>query len=403
MKHYQFNHSGLLLWAVFALVMPVMSLAGADCTDWNLNKDWNPNIQDRGGVITVYPTGVDDTENLQCAFNSAVARGRKTDLRLVEGTYLTRQIVVEDFHGRFSGAGKHKTIIENCSYETCGLLELIDDQGNDYRFPQDLGTSPADRPWPILIAFIGGDFEVSKMRVSIGGMAPTSNWYLFCFTEDTTNCPYTNDLSQAFGVTGDPENYAVDARFRQVLIRGEPTSAGLYGHNLINGIFYFGLAGGNAVATSGNFTVTDSKFEAVGVGTSFLGLDQARVVLSGNHYLNVIIATDPASINHSEVFFTNNRVKSQQVGIAWDDPSFLFGPAQSEDLKLFVSGNDFEIGLAGILLNAVMSGNPHCLLVDNTFSGGVIDIALAPDTSNCLVVGSGLNINDDGTDNRVIN
>ena len=52
-----------------------------------------------GAIITVLPTGVDDTENLQCAFDTAVAADQGASVRLEEGTYHTRQIVVNDFNG----------------------------------------------------------------------------------------------------------------------------------------------------------------------------------------------------------------------------------------------------------------------------------------------------------------
>ena len=56
-------------------------------------------------VFTVLPTGTDDTANLQCAFDAAVAAGDGAEVRLVAADYHTAQIVVYDFLGKFSGAG----------------------------------------------------------------------------------------------------------------------------------------------------------------------------------------------------------------------------------------------------------------------------------------------------------
>jgi hypothetical protein len=68
-------------------------------------------VTQAGSDITVKPTGVDDTANLQCAFDAAAAAGPGTNVRLVEGTYHTAQIVVNDFNGQFSGAGVEKTLV----------------------------------------------------------------------------------------------------------------------------------------------------------------------------------------------------------------------------------------------------------------------------------------------------
>lgn len=401
---YSRHYYGLivLLFAAFALGTSVSVSAGFDCVDWNINKQWNPNIKDRGREIRVYPSGVDDTENLQCAFNTAVERGRRTNVGLVEGDYMTRQIVVENFHGWFSGAGE-KTVIENCSIDTCGQLDLRDDSGNAFRFPQDLFTSPAERPWPTLIAFIGGDIQVSNMKVRIVGTAPTTDWLIFCFEEDESKCGFRiNELSQAFGVIGDKATHTANATFHHVAIKGAPNGSPFFGHNLINGIFYFGLAGGNPEGTGGRFTVKGSKIEAVGVGTSLAGLDQAKVVLRGNHFKDVVFAADPASIHSSTVVFSHNQVNGER-GISWDDPSYAFGPPESKDLKLFMTKNVFDTVAEGVYLNAVMSGNRLCFLVGNEFTGPAQnDIFLGADTTRCLVVGKDLNVLDLGTNNRVI-
>ena len=62
-------------------------------------------------VIAVKPTGVDDTANIQCAFDAAVTSGPGVDVRLHQGTFHTGQIVVNDFHGKFAGAGLRGTVV----------------------------------------------------------------------------------------------------------------------------------------------------------------------------------------------------------------------------------------------------------------------------------------------------
>src|SRR5438045_4049205 len=58
-----------------------------------------------GNRIDVAPTGADDTTNLQCAIDAAVASGRSTSIQLAAGTFHTAQIVANNFVGRIAGSG----------------------------------------------------------------------------------------------------------------------------------------------------------------------------------------------------------------------------------------------------------------------------------------------------------
>src|SRR5262249_45746189 len=62
-------------------------------------------------VIQVRPTGADDTGNLQCAIDAAVASGRSTSIRLAAGTFHTAQIVAKNFVGQIAGSGTAATVI----------------------------------------------------------------------------------------------------------------------------------------------------------------------------------------------------------------------------------------------------------------------------------------------------
>ena len=66
-----------------------------------------------GPVTVVLPNGVDDTASLQCAFDLAVASGRATLIKLLPGTYHTRQVVVTGFRGRLAGSGRALTTVRN--------------------------------------------------------------------------------------------------------------------------------------------------------------------------------------------------------------------------------------------------------------------------------------------------
>ena len=68
-------------------------------------------VTQAGEVVTVQPTGVNDTVNIQCAFDTAVTNG--LNVHLTAGTFNTAQIVVTGFEGEFTGNGKYSTRIVN--------------------------------------------------------------------------------------------------------------------------------------------------------------------------------------------------------------------------------------------------------------------------------------------------
>jgi hypothetical protein len=114
----------------------------------------------------VLPTGVDDTANLQSAFDTAVALGPGVTVQLVAGTYHTRQIAVNNFRGSFAAAGADSTVLTN-------LPNLVVKQPSD-----SLNTLPTPatgaNPWPTLVAFADGNFVVSDMGMNIAGAQPAT-------------------------------------------------------------------------------------------------------------------------------------------------------------------------------------------------------------------------------------
>lgn len=67
-------------------------------------------IHDWPYLVTVLPTGVDDTENLQCALDYGAARPY-VKIMLVEGDYYTSFLEAEGFNGVLRGEGRHHTTI----------------------------------------------------------------------------------------------------------------------------------------------------------------------------------------------------------------------------------------------------------------------------------------------------
>ena len=69
---------------------------------------------EENNTVTLYPTGVDDTENLKAAFQTVIDGGPGGTVMLSEGEFtISEEIVVVNFDGSFKGAGMDKTIVKN--------------------------------------------------------------------------------------------------------------------------------------------------------------------------------------------------------------------------------------------------------------------------------------------------
>lgn len=164
-------------------------------------------------VFTVLPTGTDDTANLQCAFDAAVAAGASAEVRLVAANYHTAQIVVYDFLGKFSGAGANNTVIYNLPRLPVAV---------------DFTYSPpsAENPWPDLFVFVDGDYSITKLAIHIVGDEPVEPWSIFGID--------LYEMGGAIIFTGTDTHIAID----QVVIQGEVKEPSATGYNLMNGIYY---------------------------------------------------------------------------------------------------------------------------------------------------------------------
>ncbi len=64
-----------------------------------------------GASFVIDPTGFDDTQNIQCAVDSAVQQGIER-IKLSKGTFRLSQLYVDDFVGVLSGVSKANTLLE---------------------------------------------------------------------------------------------------------------------------------------------------------------------------------------------------------------------------------------------------------------------------------------------------
>ena len=243
------------------------------------------------------PTGADDTVNLQCAFDNALALGPGVTVRLVEGTYHTRQIVVNNLKGAFIGAGAQKSVLTNLP--------------NLYVNPSSLmsNTPPsASNPWPLLVTFVGGDFLVSDMGMSITGDKPTTGW-----TVPGLPPPLKfYELLNGFGFTSTRAN----AIFLRVDIEGELAPNDLSGYNVMNGIEFEADGTGfgpTEKLISGSLVVSDSIFRSVGSAIAVSNVSDSWILITRNTCEDVYDALDLSCLLRSRYEFSFNTVQTTNV------------------------------------------------------------------------------------------
>ena len=356
---------------VLVLVFTLAWTAGTVSAEPVCDPDY---VTQSGGVFSVAPTGVDDTANLQCAFDAAVAYGAGAQVKLVEGTFYTGQIVVYDFQGVFSGAGMDRTLIYNLP--------------NLYVTPEDYYINPpsAENPGPILFTFVDGDFNISDFALYIVGDTPTTEWTIWGFS------PAFRELAAGIHINGTESNANVD----RILIEGEFMESGMFGYNLINGVFIEGFIGEPPLPISGNFSVQNSIFRRTSSGTPLANIADAHILISHNTYEEVTFAMDGGTFTNSYIEFSHNN-SDAVIGVDFYD---FYAPMDIG--SSFVFRNNSFRGYMGIALEQTFGEGNQCLIIGNNLQQLTdIGIYLGPGTVGCTVVGGGAktSVLDLGTDN----
>ena len=333
-------------------------------------------VTQEGGVFTVEPTGVDDTTNLQCAFNAAVTYGAGAKVQLQAGNFHTGQIVVNNFRGTFTGDGKEKTVVTNLP--------------NLYVVPSDFYQNPpaVDNPWPALFAFVNGDFLISDLAIYISGENATTGWSIFGID------PPITELALAIGILGS-EAYA---RVDHVSIEGEVMQNSLTGYSVINGIYFEGFIGEIPWhPLSGSFQLYHSTFKRVGFATPVMNISDATIKVSHNHYEDTFIAMDAADTLNSTLEFSHNKVINAWIGFD------LWNNFVSEHVgSTFLIKSNVLQGELGIAFEQTFGEGNQCLILGNNVQNvNDIGIYLGSGTEGCTVVGGSnkSNVFDLGTDN----
>jgi hypothetical protein len=331
-----------------------------------------------GNLIRVYPTGVDDTANIQCAFDAAVAAGPGMTLWLQPGTFHTAQILVIDFHGAFRGSGLKQTEIVNLPN-----LPVI----------PDTSTTPpsADNPWPSLFIFMDSDLDLSDMAIRIIGENPVTPWSL--------GGP---EIFEEIGAVMIISGLKSHTQVSNILVEGQSKETSIFGYNVFNGIYFEGYITATDVGfepLTGSFKVTNSTFRKIAFGSPIANLKDATVLISHNQYEDVFIGFDGAELQGSQIEVVNNHVQGF-LGI--DIWPFITGVDSDTS---FLIANNILRSYYGILIEETFGVGTTCLLKGNNVQQVTdIGIFLGPGTYGCTVVGGNnkANVLDLGTDNILV-
>ncbi len=326
-------------------------------------------------VITLKPTSVDDTTNLQCAFDLAVAAGPGRTVRLLAGTYHTGLIIVTNFHGTFTGAGLTLTVVTN-------LPDL-------YVTPEDaiFNLPSADNFWPDLVSFVESDVAISDMAFQIKGDQPTLPWTIFGID------PPFRELSAAVLVIG----HEASARIERVLVEGESLPDSIFGYNLINGTVYENYYGGPRV--TGSLIIKDSLFRNLASGTPIVSPSGASILITRNTYENVLYGMDGGEFLNSRFEFSYN-----QVNAVFGMDLYTAYTTEDAGSELLIKNNLFR-GAIGPLFEQMMGAGNKCLFIGNNVQNATdIGIYLGPATNGCTVIGGSTktNVLDLGTNNVLV-
>jgi hypothetical protein len=351
-------------------------------------------VRREGRTFRVLPTDADDTESLQCAFDQASLAGPGATVRLVAGTYVTRQIVIRDFRGTLRGSGADETIVTNPE-EPMPVA----------RTEWFLAEPGAEHPWPAFFTALHSAITVSDMTFRVRGAAPLQDWTggSECGPEGPIAC--VNDLAAVFFVGPDwshPERNEGSASFRRVVLEGErnetlwPHPGGSYfGYNAISGIYAFGspLRGTLRLSSSTVRTIYDAVQVAVLAGSS--------LSVRGNVFDDVGGATF-GDLRGTWFDFAHNEVR---VGPDQPAPMGLWLHDYMDVFRtsiLFVRHNVFA-GPIGIQVTATFEGHVTCLLYDNDVERVTgTGIRLGPGTRGCRVLGTPRDrVVDEGTGNVI--
>ncbi len=311
----------------------------------------------KGGFVTydaaahryvVSPTGVDDTADIQAAFDGCAVDGSRCTVQLTSGTFYTAQIVAHDFQGSFLGMGQGVTTIQ-----ALPNLPVTKDA------PFNLHLPSSDNPWPNLFTFFDGTYSISGISFVEPYAKPMQGYRTF----DIPGIIFA--LNAFISVTGLNAVVTVD----HVTMIGAPGDFALYSpirFNVIDGIFPQALllqpgsglpyakphkpVVGNILPLQVTFAVLDSAFYTIDDPLSFEDLVASTVTVSGNTFDTVEWAMTAGYLSNSVSTVSGNLARNVmgEYGVeAYNGASFSTVIGCTELARIFVTENDFQVTSGG--------------------------------------------------------
>ncbi len=280
-------------------------------------------------TIVVLPNGVDDTADIQAAFNACVSFGPGCTVQLEKGTYYTAQITVYGFRGSFVGMGQGVTTIQ-------ALPNLPSPTANPFWTAL---PGPAN-PWPALFTFENGAYRISGMTITEPYYyAVSPGWNATC----CDGLASETNLFDAFELTGVQAFATVD----HVTVLGAPGD--FAGTNMGTGINYEGtvLPQGwtnsltDDIPISGTFSVTNSVFNSVEDGAWMDTIANTQVTVCYNTIVNSPVPLGFFDASDSQLTFCGNHASGVQVYTGFEGLQAVY----RIDLPstVYLTGNDFQV------------------------------------------------------------
>jgi len=332
-----------------------------------------------GLVLTVAPTGTDDTVNLQCALDQAVTSGPGATVQLLAGEYKSAQLVSAGLEGAIRGAGRSATVLRNPD----GPMHMSDPHG------WYLSPPSATNSYPALLTLYGGDVTLADLTIRIVGVGVLDPFYTTVLGAELGPSPgFLLAAVLAFGS---------DARLRanRIEITGsdvcfEP------GENLRVDLL-FGMLFGQPWSNASTLEVTDSSFGAC-QGIFVSAQDGAQVSVTSSRF-RTWFDVSLGDVWNSHVEVSRNVFDSVYVGFdVWAGEAAASG---LRDSSVLVRNNKFS-GLFGLVMednwvtpdpeDPTFSGAIACAILGNNTSGVSPEGAgymFLPGTYGCTVAGNG--------------
>lgn len=281
------------------------------------------------------PNGVDDTVALQDALTDCAANHSSgCTIQLTAGTYLSKQLQVNNFHGALVGKGMDVTNI--------AVLTPLPDE------------------WPTLLTFTDGDVTISDMSFKVTAYQPV------------VPCNTATDFCGVYSLVLVTGYTSANASFRRVAFDGGPGPDWGFGtYNLYAGLLFEGVDVGNPNFT-GSFRMSGCRSTNSSENMRVYEVADSHVTIGGspkdgNVFENGVVDVFIPDLARSVVDFSYNTVtNSGNFVMVLLDQTYVHDPAQfsARHNTLDVGGAN-NSGIAVVDYGHFLGAAPSTFVVSN--------------------------------------